>query len=125
MTHHEAEENYIIETITKNEPKAKDIKTETKPNWDMKFIFKVGRKTHNIELLNIDYERFLTDVKKPFVEPMKEYLKELDEATKTVREKHENFLEEYQQTISDKTKEFAVGELNKYFSLEEGLGLTK
>jgi len=32
MTAHESKENYVIEAITNNESKAKDIKTETKPN---------------------------------------------------------------------------------------------
>ena len=123
MTHHESEENYIIETITKHEPKAKDIKTETKPNWDMTFVFKVGRKTHRISLLNIDYERSLVDVKAPYVEEMKEYFAELDEATKKVRDKYHDFLEGYQDTVSDATKSFAVGELDKYFNLESDIGL--
>ncbi len=117
MTHHEAEENYIIETITKHEPKAKDIKTETKPNGDITFLFKVGNKKHRVELLNLDYERFMTDIKKPFVIPMKAYLAEMEEATKAIREKHAEFLEEYQETLSKETKEFAIKELEKYFSL--------
>lgn len=125
MTHHESEENYIIEAINKHEPKAKDIKTETKPNWDMTFIFKVGKKTHRIPLLNIDYERSLVDIKAPYVDEMQEYFADLDKATAWVREKYKDFLEEYQKTVSDATKDFAIGELENYFNLEDNLGLTK
>jgi len=125
MTHHESSENYLIETIIENEPKAKDIKVETKPNGDMDVIFKVSRKNHRIVLTNLEFEKHLGDSKKPFVEPMQEYWAELDKATAELREKHKDMLEGYQQAVSDGAKEFMITSIDNYFSLEEELGLTK
>ena len=125
MTHHEAEENYIIETITKHEPKAKDIKTETKPNGDMTFVFKVGRKTHRIELTNLEFERAMVGIKKPYVVPMKQYMKDVENAMKPVREEHAAFLKEFSEAESAGGKDFVLSEIENYFSLESDLGLTK
>ena len=122
---HESKESYIIDAITKNQPKAKDIKTEIKPNWDMKLLFKVGRKKESIELTNLDYERYIAKKKKPFVEDMQTYFKELDEATKQVRETHKDMLEQYQEMLSRETEDFARKEIDKYFNLEKDLKLTK
>lgn len=112
---HKAEENYVIDTVQTNEPKAKDIKIETKPNGDMDVLFKVSRKNHRIELTNLDFEKHLGDTKKPFVEPMQEYFKELDELTAELREKHKDMLEKYQNTVSQGAKTFMVMSINDYF----------
>jgi len=91
----------------------------------MTFLFKVGRKKQKIELTNLEYEMAMAKTKKPFVEPMQKYLKELDEATSAVREKYKDFLEDYTETVSRETEEFVVKKINAYFSLEDDLGLMK
>jgi len=108
-------DNYVMETIKTNEPEAKNISSQTKSNWDMTFIYKVWRKKYTIPLTNLEYEKYIADKKKDYVEPIKQYHEELEEATKPIREKHEDMLKEYQEMLSKETEQFVVWKINNYF----------